>query len=316
MVVDEGSFAAAARKVGRATSVVSYSIAKLEAQLGVSLFMRDKTRRPQLTEAGWTVLSKTRTIISDVVGLSADVRGLSRVLEPEVFVALDGMLPSPRIVDAIKAFRAAFPTVPMHVRVEASSAVAQLILARGITIGVSGLLPGEALSDDIEAIGIGSVDLVPVCAPGHLLARGGAPASEVEHLQLVLADRFASAPFDRGGLVQPWRLTDLTSMQLLLKEGVGWGYLPGPMVNADIESGQLVALCSQPRRTCVLHAIYRKDTSLGPAASFLVSSLVSQVSCEHAQGPQTIRAIPKPAANLQVDRGPAECGVSRLVGKA
>jgi DNA-binding transcriptional LysR family regulator len=117
MVVDEGSFAAAARKVGRATSVVSYSIAKLEAQLGVSLFMRDKTRKPQLTEAGWTVLSKTRTIITDVVSLSAKVRGLSPVFEPEVLVALDGMLPSSRIVDAVKAFRVAFPTVPMQVRV-------------------------------------------------------------------------------------------------------------------------------------------------------------------------------------------------------
>lgn len=88
MVVDEGSFAAAARKIGRATSVVSYSIAKLEAQLGVSLFMRDNTRKPQLTEAGWTVLSKTRTIISDVVSLSARVRGLGRAFEPEVLVAL------------------------------------------------------------------------------------------------------------------------------------------------------------------------------------------------------------------------------------
>jgi DNA-binding transcriptional LysR family regulator len=316
MVVDEGSFAAAARKIGRATSVVSYSIAKLEAQLGASLFMRDNTRRPQLTEAGWTVLSKTRTIISDVVSLSATVRGLSQVFEPEVLVALDGMLPSPRIVDAVKAFRAAFPTVPMHVRVEASNAVAQLVLARAVTIGVSGLLPGDALTDDIEAISIGSVDLVPVCAPSHLLARGGAPASEVEHLQLVLADRFASAPFDRSGLVQPWRLTDLTSMQVLLKEGVGWGYLPEPMVNADIESGQLVALSGLPRRICVLHAIYRRDTPLGPAASFLVSSLVSQVPGDHAQGPQIIRATLKRAASLQADRGPVESGVSRLVGKA
>ena len=228
MVVDEGSFAAAARKVGRATSVVSYSIAKLEAQLGVSLFMRDKTRRPLLTEAGWTVLSKARTIISDVVSLSAKVRGLSQVFEPEVLIALDGMLPSPRIVDAIKAFRMAFPTVPMHVRVEASRAVAQLVLTRAVTIGVSGLLPGEALTDDIEAIGIGSVLLVPVCAPCHLLAGGGAPAGEAERPQLVLADRFASAPFDRSGLVQPWRLTDLTSMQLLLKEGVGWAICPSP----------------------------------------------------------------------------------------
>jgi DNA-binding transcriptional LysR family regulator len=117
MVVDEGSFAAAARKVGRATSVVSYSIAKLEAQLGASLFKRDNTRKPLLTEAGRTVLSKTRTIITDVVSLSAKVRGLGQVFEPELFIALDGMLPSDRIVDAIKAFRAAFPTVPMHVRV-------------------------------------------------------------------------------------------------------------------------------------------------------------------------------------------------------
>jgi hypothetical protein len=34
-VVDMGSFAGAARRLGRATSVISYSIANLEAQLGV-----------------------------------------------------------------------------------------------------------------------------------------------------------------------------------------------------------------------------------------------------------------------------------------
>ena len=40
-VVDVGSFAGAARRLGRATSVISYSIANLEAQLGVSLFDRE-----------------------------------------------------------------------------------------------------------------------------------------------------------------------------------------------------------------------------------------------------------------------------------
>jgi DNA-binding transcriptional LysR family regulator len=48
-VIDVGSFAGAARKLGRATSVVSYSIANLEAQLGVLLFDRESTRKPQLT---------------------------------------------------------------------------------------------------------------------------------------------------------------------------------------------------------------------------------------------------------------------------
>jgi len=37
-IVETGSFAAAARKLGRATSVISYAITNLEAQLGVTLF--------------------------------------------------------------------------------------------------------------------------------------------------------------------------------------------------------------------------------------------------------------------------------------
>jgi DNA-binding transcriptional LysR family regulator len=50
-IVDVGSFAGAARRLGRATSVISYSIANLEVQLGVSLFDRESTRRPPLTKA-------------------------------------------------------------------------------------------------------------------------------------------------------------------------------------------------------------------------------------------------------------------------
>ncbi|MGI4879995.1 MAG: helix-turn-helix domain-containing protein, partial [Janthinobacterium lividum] len=39
-VVEVGSFGGAARRLGRATSVISYSIGNLEALLGVSLFDR------------------------------------------------------------------------------------------------------------------------------------------------------------------------------------------------------------------------------------------------------------------------------------
>ena len=37
-IVDEGSFGAAARRLNRAVSVVSYGVANLEAQLGLTLF--------------------------------------------------------------------------------------------------------------------------------------------------------------------------------------------------------------------------------------------------------------------------------------
>src|SRR6478672_10691456 len=107
-VVDLGSFAAAARKLGRATSVISYSIANLEAQLGVSLFDRESTRKPQLTGAGRTVLSEARNVTNGISGLRTKVKGLLEGLEAEIHLVLDVMLPPCRMVDALKAFRAEF----------------------------------------------------------------------------------------------------------------------------------------------------------------------------------------------------------------
>src|SRR5437879_1863004 len=107
-VVETGSFAAAARKLGRATSVMSYSIANLEAQLGVALFDRDTTKKPQLTEAGRMVLAEARSVAHGVDGLRAKVKGLLQGLETELHLAFDVMLPADRVIDVLTAFSAAY----------------------------------------------------------------------------------------------------------------------------------------------------------------------------------------------------------------
>ena len=109
--MDVGSFAGAARKLGRATSVISYSIANLEAQLGISLFDRKSTRKPQLTESGRAVLSEARRVTNGVDGLRSKVNGLLQGLESELHLVLDVMLTPCRVVDALKAFHDEFPTV-------------------------------------------------------------------------------------------------------------------------------------------------------------------------------------------------------------
>jgi DNA-binding transcriptional LysR family regulator len=74
-VVEAGSFAAAGRGLGRATSAVSYAIANLEQQLGVQLFDRDQARRPALTEAGAAVLPEARSVSAGAaqIALAVDV---------------------------------------------------------------------------------------------------------------------------------------------------------------------------------------------------------------------------------------------------
>src|SRR5882672_12811590 len=118
-VVETGSFAAAGRRLGRATSAVSYAIANLEQQLGVQLFDRDQARRPALTEAGTAVLSEARSVSVGVDNLRAKVKGLLDGLEAQIALAVDVMLPTARLVDAMRAFEATFPTVTLRLYVEA-----------------------------------------------------------------------------------------------------------------------------------------------------------------------------------------------------
>src|ERR1700738_1881990 len=113
-VVESGSFAAAGRRLGRAVSAVSYTIAQLEAQLGVALFDRKQTRKPTLTQAGGAVLAKARAVAIGIDDLRAIVKGLLKDLEAEVTLAVDVMLPTSRLVDAVQAFEVAFPTVKLQ----------------------------------------------------------------------------------------------------------------------------------------------------------------------------------------------------------
>jgi DNA-binding transcriptional LysR family regulator len=280
-VVDAGSFTAAAKRLGRAISAVSYTIANLEQQLGVSLFDREQTRTPKLTEAGFAVLSKARVVAVGIDDLRASVRALLKGVEAEVTLVVDVMLPSERLVDAVQAFEATFPTVKMRLHVEALSAVAQLVRQGGAIIGVGGgLLDVEP---DLELIHIGNVEMIPVAAPNHPLAlsRPNSPGAARHHRQLVLTVR---TPFSEGPDVgifsaETWYLADLGAKHDLLLAGVGWGNMPEPNVRADLAAGRLVRL-ELPEAKSGLYsfqAMHRTDQPPGPAAAWLIERFVDQV---------------------------------------
>src|SRR3546814_16800132 len=66
---------AAARRLNRAVSVISYGIANLEAQLSLQLFDREGTRKPKLTTAGRAVLAEARAVSTGIDGRGAEVKG-------------------------------------------------------------------------------------------------------------------------------------------------------------------------------------------------------------------------------------------------
>jgi DNA-binding transcriptional LysR family regulator len=278
-VVESGSFTGAARRLGRAPSVISYAIANLESQLGVTLFARSGTTRPKLTEAGQAILSDSRNLAIAVDGLLAKARGLIAGLEAEVSLVVDVMWPAKKLVKALDDFRRKFPTVALRLQIETLGAVTHAVMQGTAAFGISG--PLELANDLLTRGPAGSVRLVTVAAPNHPLALMPGPvgAAVHDHIQLVLTDRSTlTQGRDFGVLsVKSWRLADLGAKHALLLAGMGWGNMPKPMVNEDLKRGRLVELNVEMPSEPVypFHTVYRNDTPPGPAASWLMERLAS-----------------------------------------
>jgi DNA-binding transcriptional LysR family regulator len=280
-VVEEGSFGGAARRMGRAVSAVSYGVAQMESQLGVELFAREGSRKPELTEAGRGLLAEARAVADRADALLAKARGVHAGLESDLALALDVMLPGEVTAHVLREFRTMFPTVALRLNVEALGAVAACLLDGEAALAVGGPVIGA--HPGLERQAIGAVELVPVAAPGHPLARADVePGESRRHLQLVLTDR---SPLTQGrefSVLSPesWRLADLGAKHALLREGIGWGNMPRHMVRADLASGALVELDlpEKPGADYTLYALWRRDARLGPATNWLIDAFRARLA--------------------------------------
>ncbi|MBD2841386.1 LysR family transcriptional regulator [Erythrobacter rubeus] len=274
-VVEEGSFGAAARASGRAVSAISYGISQLEAQLAVTLFEREGSRKPVLTEAGEGLLAEARGIADRVDALLAKTQSLHAGLESGVGIVIDVMVPGDVTAKVLGEFRRMFPTVALTLNVEGLGAVAECLLDDRAQLAIGGPVIGDHPA--LERQVIGEVELVPVAAPGHPLAQKGTqPGESRKHLQLVLADRSDLTEGREFSVLSPltWRLGDLGAKHSLLKEGLGWGNMPRHQVLEDIAAGRLVELDlpEKPGDRYPLSALWRRDDRLGPAASWLIDA--------------------------------------------
>lgn len=274
-VAEQGSFGGAARASGRAVSAISYGIGQLEAQLAVSLFDREGSRRPVLTEAGKGLLAEARGVVDRVDALLAKARSLHAGLESSVGLVLDVMVPGDATANVLGEFRQMFPTVSLALNIEGLGAVAEHLLEERSQLAIGG--PVIADHPALERQVIGQVELVPVAAPQHPLAAVGvAPGESRRHLQLVLADRSSLTEGREFSVLSPltWRLGDLGAKHSLLKEGLGWGNMPRHQVAEDIAAGRLceLDLPEKPGASYPLSAIWRRDDRLGPATSWLIDA--------------------------------------------
>lgn len=281
-VVETGSFSAAARAMNRTQSAVTYAVQRLEEQCGVALF--DRTAyRPALSEAGRALLPRARRIAEAVGALRMEARGIAGGLEPELSLVVDAMFPMRVLLEALKGFRAHFPTVQTRLYVESLSGAAQLVSEGGCALGiVVAAAPDTAALTRMPLL---EVELVLVAAPTHPLAHCSSPVPRADlrdHVQLVLTERSGPGEPDRGvHATQTWRIGDLGAKHAMLRAGLGFGSMPRHMVEEDLAKGELVRILPQDwdgrdggffLPMCVVH---RTRDALGPATRWMAEHLAA-----------------------------------------
>jgi DNA-binding transcriptional LysR family regulator len=281
---DEGSFSAGGRRLRRAQSVISQTLANLEAQLGVKLFDRS-SRSPVLTRQGLALLAEARAVVSRMDAFKACAKGLSDGLEPELSVVVDVMFPLEQLTCAVAAFQTEFAATPLTLYVEALGAVLQPVLDGRCAFGVMGSLPTAPAQLTRERLLV--VGMAFVASPTHPLAslKGPIPARVLaQHRQLVLTDRSELSKGKDFAVFSSntWRLADLGAKHAFLLAGLGWGGMPVGVIEADLANGSLVKIdledIPDPNLVMPMYAVFRTDKPPGPAGRWLIERLKSNVA--------------------------------------
>jgi DNA-binding transcriptional LysR family regulator len=280
-VAEAGSFSAASRAMHRAQSAVTYAVHKLEDQLGTPLFDRSGYR-PVLSEAGRALLPRAVRILDDLEAFGSQAQGIAGGLEPEISLVVEALYPTPQLVRVLTDFQREYPTVPLRIYVESLGATVQAVLEGKADLGICIAFAAE--NPELHATAIGDIELVPVAAPTHPLAKLKGRISRDalrDHVQLVLTDR-SKLTEGRDYTVfssRTWRLADLGARHEMLLAGLGWGSMPRHMVDEEIAEGRLVQLDIRgadgrgpyPRPGVVLAR--RNDKELGPAGRWLADRI-------------------------------------------
>jgi DNA-binding transcriptional LysR family regulator len=300
---DEKSFSAAGRRLRRAQSVVSQTLANLEGQLGVKLFDRS-TRLPVLTDQGRALLAAARAVAGDVDLFKARAKSLAGGLEPELSMAVDVMFPPAPFTAAVAAFQRQFPSTLLKFEVE-SSAVVEPVLDGRCGVGVVG--SWSRVPPTLTRRPLLTVRVPMVVSPQHPLATHRAPIPATmlaEHIQLVHVDPADVLPSQGPGIrsAKFWRLSHLGAKLAFLRAGLGYGVLPLHFVEADLASGALVQIRLEDEPfegyPITMSAIYRTDSPPGPAGRWFIERLKQEAGQQTKEKPVPIAhmSVGQPAA--------------------
>ncbi|WP_168196459.1 LysR family transcriptional regulator [Bdellovibrio sp. NC01] len=289
MIVEKGSFKAAAEHLYKTQPSLSVAIKKLEEEFDLQLFNREEYR-PKLTAEGLVFYNWAKQTLSSFRELRTVGQELgTKKVEPYLTIVLDPLARFEAIEGVFQETILSQHPTEVTFRSE--------IMNGGVDSLISGeadfaIAPFSATSDEIESVPFDRIQMVPVIAKSlaknlpTLTAKALKKVPQVVVLQN--GDKSALLKKDSRGVLSDSKkcfVTDHSLKHKMIINGFGWGRLPLNEVDKDIKKDLLVIIDDEQIKafTLDLHVMRLRTKPLGPVAKAVWNQLLKNATVKKAK---------------------------------
>ena len=276
----KGSFAAAANSLYKVPSAITYSVQKLEQDLGVTLFVK-QGRSSVLTPAGNVLLEQGREILEAAERLTETTRQMESGWESVLNIAIDTAVGTQTIYPVLKKLFKIRPDIEVNLHQEAlAGGWDALIESRAdIAIGIPEK-PSEISGYCCKPLN--TSQWVFAVHKSHILSTYKQPLDQKDiecHRAVVVRDsslnqaKLTHRLFSKHPVLSVQSLQDKISAQ---KSGLGVGFIPKDAIAAELASGMMVQLEVAEIDSQVTHHLAWRRGKKGKAVKWLIDQIIEQ----------------------------------------
>jgi len=240
-VVQLGGFTQAAEQLNRSQSTISYAIARLQDQLGITLF-EQKGRKAHLTEAGRVLLADAEPHLTGFHQLEQRARSLASGGQSEIRVSVDTIYPNEQLFAALAEFARSFPYVHLKLRQTTFLSADSEFSAHKAHLCIAGLMSREYFVKpilDIRMLAVARRD-----HPLHLLKREVSRIDMIQHM-LVIVERPEAGNTKHQPRSPAQRFLAATTIEAAIdavRSGFCFGWLPAYRIQPYLDSAEFSPL--------------------------------------------------------------------------
>lgn len=278
-----GSFAKAAEELNRATSALSYTVQKLEQQLGITLFER-QGRNSILTAAGRLLLDEGRKILAASDWLTNKVKELAQGWEPVVRIAIESTTNRKAFFLGVEHFLTQHPGIELDIEESVLSGGWEALQYDRVDLLVGGPAPSPS-HKGIRAVPISAPEMLLVAARHHpIVALKDKPeelASAIQQPRRIVTHDTARINVERSeGLLTGDEVIYVQTVDQKIaaqRAGLGIGHLARTTIQPWLDSGELVILSNKQNNinSFIAWKINNKGKALRTLSQQLIESMTS-----------------------------------------